>query len=148
MAYLFYTYCDQNSARLLPYIKTIYQGDLAVQQEAYWSGRSAMHLYTTENDPPSPSASSTRFRMKHHRDRSRRKRSTESSDLNPLAIPFHVERERRMDGKKPVQREKNPAQLVLFEPRDRPSPSQSCQIIHQRLHRQEREDWDHVEQIF
>ena len=38
-AYLFYNYCDQNSGRLLPYIKVTYQGNLSLQQDAYWSGR-------------------------------------------------------------------------------------------------------------
>jgi hypothetical protein len=39
MAYLFYTYCDHNSSTLLPYIKVTYQGNLSLQQEAYWSGK-------------------------------------------------------------------------------------------------------------
>lgn len=39
MAYLFYTYCDHNSSSLLPYIKVTYQGNLSLQQEAYWSGK-------------------------------------------------------------------------------------------------------------
>ena len=39
MAYLFYTYCDHNSPTLLPYVKATYQGDLSLQQEAFWSGR-------------------------------------------------------------------------------------------------------------
>jgi hypothetical protein len=39
MAYLFYTYCDQNSSTLLPYIKVTYHGNLSLQQEAYWSGK-------------------------------------------------------------------------------------------------------------
>jgi hypothetical protein len=39
MAYLFYTYCDHNSSTLLPYIKVTYNGNLSLQQEAYWSGK-------------------------------------------------------------------------------------------------------------
>lgn len=43
MAYLFYTYCDHNSSTLLPYIKVIYQGNLSLQQEAYWSGKKGQY---------------------------------------------------------------------------------------------------------
>lgn len=44
MAYLFYTYCDQNSSAVLPYIKATYQGDLSLQQEVFWSGRKERSL--------------------------------------------------------------------------------------------------------
>lgn len=43
MAYLFYTYCDQNSSTLLPYIKETYQGNLSLQQQAYSSGKNGQY---------------------------------------------------------------------------------------------------------
>jgi hypothetical protein len=51
MAYLFYTYCDNNSPTMLPYIKVTYHGNLSLQQEAYWSGKKDRYSkLTNENN--------------------------------------------------------------------------------------------------
>ena len=65
MAYLLYTYCDQNSSTLLPYIKATYHGNLSLQQEAYWSGKKDHYKnilsdnYLTFNDTLTLSSSSS-----------------------------------------------------------------------------------------
>ena len=137
-AYLFYNYCDQNSGRLLPYIKVTYQGNLSLQQEAYWSGRN-------QGDPRKHAEMSTGergvsfecTRVKKY-EQSRAGKCVESS-LNPLAVPFSllkVQLESSLDAAR------TPAQLVLFEPRDESSQKPSCQTVHQRMHHRPREDWD------
>lgn len=168
MAYLFYTYCDQNSSTSLSYIKTTYQGNLSLQQEAYWSGRKAQYnklmnehclglsstlLLPTTSSDTNPHDKS----FENHRNCIKSKKYGNSlhsqvaekvsySDLNPLAVPFNFKTEKT---KETIQRstdiDKRPAQLVLFEPGKSSSQGRSCQIIHQRMHHRPRENWDECE---
>jgi hypothetical protein len=137
-AYLFYNYCDQNSASLLPYIKVTYQGNLSLQQDAYWSGRNQGDPRKhTDTSSGGRGVSFEHIRVKKYQP-SRAEKSIQSS-LNPLAVPFSllkVELESTLDA------DRTPAQLVVFEPYGEPSRKPSCQTIHQRMHHRPREDWD------
>ena len=137
-AYLYYNYCDQNSASLLPYIKVMYQGDLSLQQEAYWSGRDLRGpLKHTGMSSGGLGVSFECTRVKKY-EHSRAEECVQSS-LNPLAVPFSL---LKVQLESSLDTDRTPAQLVLFEPRDEPSPHPSCQTIHQRMHHRPREDWD------
>jgi hypothetical protein len=138
VAYLFYNYCNQNSASLLPYIKVTYQGNLSLQQEAYWSGRNQDDPRKhTEMSSDGGGVSFECTRVKRY-DHSRAGKSIRS-DLNPLAIPFSLH---KLEQESSLDADGTPAQLVLFEPRDEPCRKPSCQTIHQRMHHRPREDWD------
>ncbi|CAF1350963.1 unnamed protein product [Adineta steineri] len=165
MAYLFYTYCDHNSSTLLPYIKVTYHGSLALQREAYWSGRkdeykrnpnknSLKSNCTLSLSSSSSDASlndklfeNTKNSMKTKKYENNRNNSTKNiscSNLNPLAIPFlnQTEQQQQQTIQRSTDSEKTPAQLVLFEPRPNPSRERSCQTIYQRIHHRPCEDWD------
>ncbi|CAF2646833.1 unnamed protein product [Rotaria sp. Silwood2] len=67
------------------------------------------------------------------------------SNLNPLAIPFAIRREQQETIRHSTNNGKTPAQLVLFEPRNKSSRGRSCQTIYQRMHHRPHENWDEYE---
>ncbi|CAM2718705.1 unnamed protein product [Rotaria socialis] len=159
MAYLYYTYCDHNSTTLLPYVKVTYQGNLSLQQEAYRSGKKERFKkvingnYSSYDDTSLSSSISSndkafennknpiqKKKYENHRNHSMRKES--NSNLNPLAVPFEIQIQQQERIQHSKDNNKPPAQLVLFEPRNTPSPVPSCQTMYQRMHHRPRENWD------
>ncbi|CAF4554051.1 unnamed protein product [Rotaria sp. Silwood1] len=164
MAYLFYTYCDHNSSTLLPYIKVTYQGNLSLQQEAYWSGKkdqykkitndncltlndtllSSLNINSNDKSVNNNNNSSIKIK-KYENNRNNSIRKDSYSNLNPLAIPFVIRKEQQETIQHSTDNDKTRAQLVLFEPRNKSFPVRSCQTIYQRMHHRPRENWDEYE---
>ena len=145
MAYLFYTYCDQNSSTLLPYIKVTYHGNLSLQQEAYWSGKNDQYKKILSDNCLILSSSSSDTSLKDkliEKKKMKNKRKTFDSNLNPLAVPFSIQNDEQERPLSSIENDKPPVQLVLFEPREIPSRERSCPTIHQRLYHRPRENWD------
>lgn len=95
MAYLFYTYCDENSSTSLPYIKTIYQSNLLLQQQAFWisqKNRSLLIEHRLLNACRSSNTEQktnlTPFRQNQSRKILMKSKNIIQSTLNPLAVPF------------------------------------------------------------
>lgn len=173
MAYLFYTYCDHNSSSLLPYIKVTYQGNLSLQQEAYWSGKkdeykkilneksltlslssSSSDMSTNENNKK------TSIKIKKYENNNNRNniKSMSYKKINKLLLvlleknsnlnlnPLAIPFAVRADNQRSsTDNDKTPAQLVLFDPKKITSRGRSCQTVYQRMHNRPREDWDKSE---